>query len=280
MIGRLTGIVIRLALMAGFVWAVLVAALFLQRHDRIYPFAQGFRAEVPEALPRGRLLTLEGRDGTPLLAWVAPPVGDAPVVLHFTGNGGYLPGAARHVSPLVIRGYGVAMLAYRGAGGAPGEPSEAALIADALSLYDALPGVFPTASPNRATPPIIWGTSLGAAIASAVAAERPASAVVLEVPFARLCTVAEHHYPWLPACLILPDERWESADRVPGIEAPLLVLAADEDTIIPPAEAVALYEAASDPKELRRYAGAGHAGLMAVGAMDDILAFIEGLRLR
>ncbi|MEL6765877.1 MAG: alpha/beta hydrolase [Pseudomonadota bacterium] len=270
MIRRLAGIALKLALMAGFVWAVLVAALFLHRHDRIYPFAQSFRAEVPEGLPRGRLLQLEGRDGTALFVWAAPPVEGAPMVLHFTGNGAYLPGAARHVTPLVIRGYGAAMPAYRGAGGAPGEPTEAVLIEDALILYDALAEAFPGAR----QPPVIWGTSLGAAVATAVAAARPTAALVLEVPFAELCTVAQHHYPWLPACLILPDERWENLRRIASVDAPKLILGAEADTVIPVAEAVRLHRAAPDPKRLVLYPGAGHGGLMAAGAMDDILPFL------
>ncbi|MEL6210653.1 MAG: alpha/beta hydrolase, partial [Pseudomonadota bacterium] len=240
MIRRLAGITLRLALLAGFVWAVLVAALFLHRHERIYPFAQGFRAEAPEGLPRGRLLRLEGRDGVPLFAWGSAPVAGAPMVLHFTGNGAYLPGAARHVTPLVIRGYGAAIPAYRGSGGAPGEPTEAVLIDDALILYDALAEAFPDA----AQPPVIWGTSLGAAVATAVAVERPAAALILEVPFAELCTVAQHHYPWLPACLILPDERWENLRRIAEVDAPVLTLGAEADTVIPVREAVRLHAAA------------------------------------
>ncbi|MEO1721406.1 MAG: alpha/beta hydrolase [Pseudomonadota bacterium] len=270
MIRRLGGFVLRLALMAVFIWAVLVGALFFTRHDRIYPFAQNFRAEEPEGLPRGRLLRLEATDRTPLFAWVAPPVDGAPVVLHFTGNGGYLPGAARHVTPLVIRGYGAVVPAFRGAGGAAGAPSEAVLIEDALTFYDAIAAEFPDA----ARPPVIWGTSLGAAVATAVAAERPVAALILEVPFARLCTVAEHHYPWLPACLILPDERWESAERIAGVEAPILILGAEADTVIPVSEAEALFDAAPEPKRLIRYPRAGHADLLAVGALDDIMPFL------
>ncbi|MEM9764878.1 MAG: alpha/beta hydrolase [Pseudomonadota bacterium] len=270
MIRRLAGIALRLALLAGFVWAVLVAALFLHRHERIYPFAQGFRAEAPEGLPRGRLLRLEGRDGVPIFVWASAPMAGAPMVLHFTGNGAYLPGAARHVTPLVIRGYGAAMPVYRGAGGSPGEPTEEVLIADALTLYDALAEAFPDA----AQPPVIWGTSLGAAVATAVAVERPAAGLILEVPFAELCTVAQHHYPWLPACLILPDERWENLRRIAEVNAPILTLGAEADTVIPVAEAVRLHAAAPEPKQLVLYPGAGHGGVMAAGAMDDILPFL------
>ncbi|MEM6942726.1 MAG: hypothetical protein AAF416_03010 [Pseudomonadota bacterium] len=255
-------------------WIALVGLLLLSRHERIYPQSQSFDAAEVDGLPRGRLARLTAADGTPILAWVAPPVDGQPVMLHFTGNAGHVPSMARHVTPLAIRGWGVAILVPRGAGGAPGAPSEEALIGDALTLYDALPSLFPEA----ASPPAVWGVSLGAALATAVAVERPVSAAILEVPFAQLCSVAEHHYPWSLACFLLWDERWDSIDRIPRLEAPLLILAGERDRTVPVAEARRLFAAAPEPKELIVYPRGAHNDLMRYGAMDDVLEFLRVAR--
>ncbi|MEO1273893.1 MAG: hypothetical protein AAFV96_00445 [Pseudomonadota bacterium] len=249
-------IVTRLAGLAAFAWVVLVGAVLIGREGLIYPLSQGFDVTQVSGLPRGRLATLAAADGTPVHAWVAPPVEGRPVILHFTGNAGFTPGAAIRMAPFVIRGYGLAILNYRGAGGAPGAPGEAAIIADALALYDALEGLMGP----MAVPPVIHGTSLGAAVAVRVAAARPASAVVLALPFAEVCTVAEHHYPWLPACLLAWDDRWESVRHAPAIRAPVLVTAAGRDRVIPRGEARRLFDTLNAEKRFVFMPDAGHDG--------------------
>ncbi|MEL6198473.1 MAG: alpha/beta hydrolase, partial [Pseudomonadota bacterium] len=233
---RLWRLLVRLTLFAALLWVVAVGTLLLERRSLIYPQVQDFDPSYAGGLPRGRVEIVEASDGIPLHVWVAPPLEGRPVILHFTGNGAYTPGAALAVAPFVLRGYGAAILSYRGAGRAPGAPSEAAFTADAIAVYDALPRLL-----GVSAPPIIQGASLGAALAVSLASQRPAAAVVLEAPFDRLCAVAAHHYRWLPACLIQWDERWDSIDRIASVEAPLLVLAAARDTLIPPTHARRLF---------------------------------------
>ena len=81
-------------------------------------------------------------------------------------------------------------------------------MADALLLDDQLEELIGAPAQRR----VIHGTSLGAAVAVQVAAQREAEALILETPFARLCEVAEHRFPILPACLLLPGDRWDSID--------------------------------------------------------------------
>lgn len=260
----------RAVLLGAFLWLVAAGTVIMERRALIYPLSQAFDARTIDGLTRGRVETLTGSDGTPLSVWVAPPVGDRPTILHFTGNAGYTPAAARTVTPYVIRGYGAVLLNYRGAGGAPGEPSEERFVADALTVYDALPRLLGT---DR--PPVIQGVSLGAAVAVAVAAERPAAALILTVPFARVCEVAQHHYRWLPACLLQWDETWESTARVGAVSAPILVVEAGRDNIIQAGQATALYDAAPEPKRLLRLPDAGHGDFQRHGAVEAVLAFLE-----
>ncbi|MEM6678345.1 MAG: alpha/beta hydrolase [Pseudomonadota bacterium] len=260
--------VLRLAIFVVFLWGTLVGGLLWNRHAYIYARAPAFDAGVVSGFPRGEVARIDGPEGL-VTVWMAQPVEGRPVVLHFTGNAGYLPGAARAVYPLVIRGFGTAIPAYPGRS-VPGEPNEERLVGEALALYDALAALFP----ETAGPPVIWGTSLGAAVAVAVAAERPAAALVLEAPFAELCTVAQHHYPWAPACLLLWDERWESVDLIGDIDAPILILAGRRDGVIPVAEAERLAAAAPNGTRLVIYPDGAHSDLTRHGAMDEILAFL------
>ena len=259
---------LKVLIAAGFIWAVAVAGLLLFRHQLIYPFRDWPRADQVSGLPGAWAHSFPAADGTKLIAWRVAPKAGNPVVLYFMGNAGSLPSAAPRLAEFVHRGYGVVALNYRGAGGMPGEPSQDALTADALAAYDLA---------AESGPPILYGTSLGAAVAVQVAVRRPAKAVILETPFARLCETAEHHYPLIPACLVMWDETWESAARIGEITAPLLIQHGDADRLIPFSQGEALFEAATEPKQMIVYPGGRHNDLRLHGAGSDAIDFVEGL---
>ena len=102
---------------------------------------------------------------------------------------------------------------------------------------------------------VVFGRSLGTAVAARVAAERPVAGVVLVSPFDSLAAIGNHHYPWLPVSLLLRHRFEARADAVRG-EAPMLAIVADSDTIIPVERSRALYEAWAGPKSWQVVPGA------------------------
>ncbi|MEM1385167.1 MAG: alpha/beta hydrolase [Pseudomonadota bacterium] len=253
-------------------WAGLVAAMVAGRHTLIYPFVTAPERMSLAGLPGAQAQEIRAEDGTPLLVWTVAPAPGRPVVLHVTGNRGALASSRSRLALLLAEGYGVAALVFRGAGGQPGMPSETALGDDITALYDRLDRLMP--EPVPADRRIAYGISLGAAVAVHLAAERPVSALVLEAPFARLCEVAEHRFPFVPACLLLWDERWPSADRIAGIGAPVLILHGADDRTIPLSQAEALFAAAAQPKRLIVYPDGGHNDLRSHGVVEDILGWL------
>ena len=259
-----------LLLAGAYVLACVLLIVFAR--TLIYPFQPGFSATEPKGVPGAEAVGFAAADGTPLLAWLVRPKPGQPVVLYFMGNAGALTAHAPLLAGLAAHGLGVAALNYRGAGGAPGRPSQEALTADALALYNGLDALAGERIPPERR--VIYGTSLGAALAVQLAARRRGAAVVLESPFRRLCEVAGHHYPIFPTCLLLPYEHWDSAARIGGIGAPLLVLHGDADAVIPLSQGKALFAAAPEPKRMVVYPGAGHNDLHLHGAADEAAWFI------
>jgi fermentation-respiration switch protein FrsA (DUF1100 family) len=150
---------------------------------------------------------------------------------------------------------------YRGYGDNPGAPSEDGLIHDARAAVRYL-DARDDADPTRR---VYFGESLGAAVAVALAVERPPAVLVLRSPFTSLVDVGRLHYPFLPVRSMLRD-RWPSIDRVRKLDVPLLVIAGTDDRIIPHAQSRALFDAA--PGSVKRFItvdGAEHnsAGLVA-----------------
>jgi len=97
------------------------------------------------------------------------------------------------------------------------------------------------------------------------------AALVLASPFSELCRAAEARMPWVPACALLWDERWDNAARIRAVDAPILVIHGDRDAVIPAAEGRRLAEIA-DARFLL-YEDTGH--LLPRGRLTaDIDAFL------
>lgn len=113
---------------------------------------------------------------------------------------------------------------YRGYGRSTGEPSEEALYADALALFDRVHPEHPEV--------VVVGRSLGAAVATHVASRRPASRLVLVTPFDSLANVGAHHYPIFPVRWLLRD-RYDAWRDAPRVTAPTRLIVAGRDEIVP-----------------------------------------------
>jgi pimeloyl-ACP methyl ester carboxylesterase len=126
------------------------------------------------------------------------------------------------------------LLHYRGYGGSEGQPSEAAIRADAQALYDHV------AARHRAI--TVVGRSLGTGPAVHLAATRPVQRLVLLVPFDSVLAVARNAMPWLPVDWLLQD-RWDAAAEAPRVQAPTTLVAAAQDAVVPVRHAKALQRA-------------------------------------
>src|SRR5262249_19194313 len=141
-------------------------------------------------------------DGLVLGAWHVAPTSASLgfTVLVMPGNGGSRAMRAPLARRLVAKGFAVLLLDYRGYGGNPGSPPEDGLTrsARAARAYLRDHGVL-------AERVIYSGESLGAAVATRLAAEQPPGGLVLRSPFTSLADVGSQHYPLLPVRLLLVD---------------------------------------------------------------------------
>lgn len=116
------------------------------------------------------------------------------------------------------------LLHYRGYGGSAGSASEQALFADAQELFRKIRPVHSHI--------IVMGRSLGAGIAVRLASLNQVERLILVTPFYSLAEVAAAHFPFLPVRVLLRD-KYESWRYAPEVTAPVLLLAAERDEIIP-----------------------------------------------
>lgn len=128
--------------------------------------------------------------------------------------------------------YAIYLLHYRGYGGSSGTPSEAALFADAVALFDNVRVEHESI--------VAVGRSLGSGVAVNLASVRPVARLVLITPYSSIQELAVQQFPYFPVHWLLRDrfESWRYAER---ITVPTLLVAAEHDEVIPRASTEALY---------------------------------------
>jgi pimeloyl-ACP methyl ester carboxylesterase len=185
--------------------------------------------------------------GATLQVWTVERPGPAALV-YFGGNaedvGASIATFAEH-----LPGHSLYFVNYRGFAGSTGEPSEDALVGDAIALFDRLQ--------SRHSKISVLGRSLGSGVAVQLASARAVDRLVLVTPFDSLAKVAQAHFRWLPVGLLMLD-RYDSAARAPSVEAEALVVVADSDEIIPRARTDALVDAFRSRPRVLVLKGARH----------------------
>lgn len=248
-------------LLLGYLWATQRSHVFRPGLERPDLAASNLAALMREQ-------TMPGADGLELGAWYAAAKPGLPTLLYLHGNAGTLGGRAERVLPYLERGYGVLLVAYRGYGGNPGSPTEAGLYADARAHLDWLLG-----QGVPAEQVVLYGESLGAAVAVQLATERPLGALVLEAPFASILHSARDRFPLFAFDMLIRD-KFASLDKIDRVQAPLFIIHGDQDRVTPQRFGRMLFEKAREPKEGFWPAGAGHNDLLDFGMVEAVTGFL------
>ena len=215
---------VTLLAVVALVYLGLCSVLFLYQRNLIY-FPQ------PRSVGGGTTTLTLPADGAKVLVSARQRSGPN-ALLYFGGNAedvSYsLPGLST-----AFPDYAVYLLHYRGYGGSSGKPSEAALFADALALFDKVH--------TDHQHIVVVGRSLGSGVAIHLASLRPVARLVLVTPYYSLQELAAQQFPYFPVRWLLLDkfESWRYAEQV---AAPTLVVAAEHDEVIPHTSTEALYK--------------------------------------
>jgi hypothetical protein len=193
-------------------------------------------------------------DGVRLHAWLFPHRRPRAVVLYAHGNGGNL----SYHGPLMawLRDrleVSILIFDYRGFGRSTGTPTVDGILLDARAARDELARLAGT-KPERV---VLWGRSLGGAVAVDLAARDGARGLIVESSFTSYREVAAIHYPPAIVQAAVP-ERLAPIDLIGQYRGPVLVAHGTADEVVPYRMGRALFERANEPKQFFRLAGGGH----------------------
>ncbi|HEX2211153.1 MAG TPA: alpha/beta hydrolase [Longimicrobium sp.] len=231
------------AVFAGLVWLFAERLIFLPPRPAY--------AHTPE------ILLLPRADGGNVAAVHLPNPQAKYTILFSHGNGEDLSHDLPFLREMRDAGFGVLAYDYSGYGLSTGRPSERAAYGDIDAAYEYLTR---TAS-VPAERIILHGRSLGGAVAADLASRRPAAGLVLESTFTAIFRVVRP-YP------LVPFDRFRTADKLPRISVPTLVIHGTDDEVVGFWHGERLYQMASAPKRRLWVRGAGHNDLAWVAGDD------------
>ena len=246
-----------MALTLGVAYAFLLSMVYFNQENLMYMPTREL-VLTPSAI--GQVyedVWLTTEDGVRLHGWFLPVDKPRATLLFLHGNAGNISHRMDSLRIFHRLGLAVLIIDYRGYGKSTGKPSEVGTYLDAQAAWEYLHLQRGIAAEEI----VIFGRSLGAAIAAHLAADQTPAAVILESAFTSAADLGAELYPWLPVRHLIRFE-YPTLSRVRAIQAPLLLIHSPGDEIVPYRHAERLLTAANEPKELFTLQGGHNDGFL------------------
>ncbi|MBD2136904.1 alpha/beta fold hydrolase [Anabaena sp. FACHB-1237] len=189
--------------------------------------------------------------------WMKSSKQNAPVLLYLHGNGLNISANINHSKRFYELGFSVLLIDYRGYGWSDGNfPREKSVYEDAMTGWNFLVKTQNILPENI----IIYGHSLGGAIAIDLAIKQPkAAGVIVESSFTSILEMVtiQKRFSLFPVKLLL-NQKFASIDKLPKLKIPILFIHGTADSTVPSFMSEKLYAVAPTPKSLILAPGADH----------------------
>lgn len=203
---------------------------------------------------------LQTQDRVHLHGWFIPAPDARLTLLFLHGNAGNISHRLDSLQVFHELGLNVFIFDYRGYGNSTGRPSERGTYRDAEAAWRYL-------TQTRAIPApriVLFGRSLGGAVAVWLAGRTRPAALILESTFTSIRDMAGRFYPYLPVSL-LTRIRYPTIHRMGALHLPVLIVHSSDDDIIPYAMARRLFDAAPAAKSFLTLHGGHNDGFLSSG---------------
>lgn len=212
-------------------------------------------------------ITMTTSDGIQIHGWFLPHEQSRATILYFHGNAGNLSDRVEFLQQLHGLDVSIFGIDYRGYGYSEGKPTPRGTYRDAETAWDYL-------VQERNIPPdeiIIYGRSLGGAIASWLAVRKTPAALMLGSTFTSAETMARKMFPIIPVQWFIHIP-YNSEDHLPHVKCPVLISHSVDDDVVPFAHGKTLFDLANEPKKFLQLQGA-HSNVVWASGRN----YIEGL---
>lgn len=253
-------------------YLALAALLFFGQERLIYFPSQSWLATPAQAGIPYEEIWLESADGVKLSGWFVPAESSRGVILFFHGNGGNISHRLESLALFHRLGWSTFIIDYRGYGQSEGRPGEQGTYLDAEAAWRYL------LEEKRVRPEqiVIFGESLGGAVAAWLAQTHSPQALILLSTFTSVPDMGAQTYPFLPIRL-LARVHYNTLARLPEITCPVLIIHSPDDEVVPYSHGQKLFGVAREPKEFLKLRGGHNEGVLLAAAEYEagLIAFFD-----
>ena len=250
------------------VYVVISAFLFIyQKHLIHVPFTEWIGTPKDKGLTYEDVVLTNSEDHAELHGWFIPHQHSQYTFLLFSGNAGNMSYLLDTLKMFHELGYSIFIYDYRGYGKSRGKMTESAMYSDANLAWTYL-----TETRNiPAEQIVVFGRSMGTAMATWLATAQMPAALILESSFTSLVDMGRIYYKWLPVKYLL---RWhyDNLSRISTVQSPTLFIHSPDDELIPYLHSERLFEAATARKELLTISGDHMEGFL-----ESRAAYLSGI---
>lgn len=227
-----------------------VLVRFLEKTSIFYPARQIDIAPDRFGLPYEDIY-FKTEDGVKLNGWLVKNPSAKCTLLFFHGNAGNIGDRLLKLRFFRELGVNTFIIDYRGYGHSEGSPTEEGIYKDARAAYDYLAG----RQDMKSMPIILYGGSLGGAVAIDLATHRTVKGLIIDSSFPSAAAMSKRIYPMIPTFFL--SVKLDSGSKVKSLRIPKLFMHSVEDRTVPIIMGRKLFEAAPGPKEFVELTG-GH----------------------
>jgi fermentation-respiration switch protein FrsA (DUF1100 family) len=242
------------------VWILLCLLLYLFQPKFVYYPYSTIQITPEETGLRYEEVYLTTGDGLKIHGWFVPHEDPRATLLFLHGNGGNISHRLEKLRMYHQLDLAVFIIDYRGYGLSEGRPSEQGTYLDAEAAWNYL--LHEKQIPASGI--ILYGESMGGAVASWLASRVDAGALIVESAFTSIEDMGRHYYPYLPVKL-LARIKYPLIDYIQAVSYPVLVIHSPADEIVPFSMSEAIYEAANQPKDFLEITGDHNGGFLQSG---------------
>lgn len=241
-----------------FIWWIVGIVGALVALKLIIVWAEPYMSFVPRkgatpAPPGFENIAFNASDGVRLTGWKTRIPPDGPVFLYFCGNAGNLEDRDELMVRCATSGLAVVAFNYRGTGESEGRATESAVHRDAIEIHQYTINTLGV-DPNRI---VYWGHSIGGAVATELACNRPPAGIVLEGTFRSGLAMAKRMLPFLPVSWFMT-YKFDNEANLARLRCPVLLVHGSHDFTIPSADSEFLDKVAGGSSEVWIVPGADH----------------------
>jgi len=259
-----------------FLWSIATIVIFLigvkyiESRSIYFPMKEVIGNPASIGLPYEDVY-FNTQDNKKLNGWYIPSGKSGLTVIFCHGNAGNISHRLEKISILHNLGLNVFIFDYRGYGKSLGTPSESGLYKDASAAYNYLTNERGISKDDI----ILYGESIGGAIAIDLARKKDVAALITEETFTSIKDMARIAYPLLPSFVF--SSRFDALSKIKDVSCPKLIMHSTVDEIVPFRLGEKLFQSAGSPKNFLKLRGSHNTAFLESGEQykEGIKLFLE-----